>query len=304
MRKDGESSLLPIDLEIEKTCKQNRKEKKQYIEELIMAEEEKPLLDYVLPTTHGYRSAIVNPAIDGNRGFEIKTGTINMIQQNQFSGAPSEDPNEHIANFNELCSTFQIHNIAADVIRLCLFPFSLRDRAKAWLNSLPADSINTWEDPCNTFLAKFFPFEKTARLRNEIHSFGQRDGESLPEAWARFKVMLRKCPHHGITLPVQLQTFYYGLLTSTKTLVNTAAGGTVLTKTPSEFHALLEELARSNEQCPVERRLMKAGPATAQAATTDSEAGVLKEVLTQMADLKKQFQEMRATANVAQTTPE
>ena len=73
MQKDVESSLLPIDLEIEKTCKQNRKEKKQYIEELIMAKEEKPLLDYVLPTTHGYRSTIVNPSIDVNRGFEIKT---------------------------------------------------------------------------------------------------------------------------------------------------------------------------------------------------------------------------------------
>ena len=49
------------------------------------------------------------------------------------------------------------------------------------------------------------------------------DGESLHEAWARFKEMLRKCPNHGVSLPVQLQTFYYGLLTSTKTLVNTAA---------------------------------------------------------------------------------
>ena len=57
MQKNGESSLLPIDHEIEKMCKRNRKEKKQdieqEIEEAIMAEEEKLLIDYVLPTTHG-----------------------------------------------------------------------------------------------------------------------------------------------------------------------------------------------------------------------------------------------------------
>ena len=292
MRKDGDSSLLPIDSEIEKTCKRNRKEKKkdideEDIEEEIMANEERPLIDYVLPTTQGYRPAIVNPAIGGNQSFEIKTGTINMIQQNQFSGAPNEDPNEHISNFNELCGTFQIHNINADAIRLRLFLFSLRDRAKAWLNSLPPDSITTWEGLCNTFLAKFFPFEKTARLRNAIHSFAQMDGESLHEAWTRFKEMLRKCPNHGVSLPVQLQTFYYGLLTSTKTLVNTAAGGTVLTKTPSEFQALLEELACSNDQCPIERRIMKAGPATAQAAMTTIDPETMQQMTIEMRTSKR-----------------
>ena len=164
MRKDGESSLLPIDPEIEKTCKRNRKEKQQRIEGATMAEE-RPLLDYVLPTTNGYRPAIVSPAIE-NRGFEIKTGMINMIQQNQFAGGPTEDPNEHLANFNELCGTFHIQNISVDAIRLRLFSFSLRDRAKIWLQSLPAGSITTWEELCAKFLAKFFPFEKTARLKN------------------------------------------------------------------------------------------------------------------------------------------
>ena len=77
-------------------------------------EVEKPLIDNILPSTNGYRLAIVNPTIEGNRGFEIKMAIINMSQQNQFLGAPKEDPNEHISNFNELCGTFQVHNISAD----------------------------------------------------------------------------------------------------------------------------------------------------------------------------------------------
>ena len=303
MRKDGESSLLPIDPEIEKTCKQNRRAKKT---QSTMAEPapERPLMEYVQPTVQGYRSAIKNPSVEGNRSFEIKLGMINMVQQNQFSGAPNEDPNEHIANFNELCDTFQIHNISTDAIRLRLFPFSLRDRAKSWLKSLPADSIESWEDLCNVFFAKFFPFEKTARLRNEIHSFGQWDGESLHEAWARFKEMLRKCPHHGVTLPIQLQIFYYGLLSSTKTLVNTAAGGTVLTKTPTEFQELLNELARGNDQCPVEKRIMKPPPTSANATTSTPDVEAIRAVTAELAELKKQLKEMQATTHAMHSAPE
>lgn len=224
MQKDGKSSLLPIDLNIENTCKSNHKEKQRRIEEATMAKGcEQPLLDYVIPMINGYRTAIVNPTIEGNRSFEIKMEMINMILQNQYSKAPNEDPNEHIANFNKICGTFQIHNIDAEAIRLRSFSFSLHDRAKQWLHTLPADSITTWDDLCSKFLAKFFPFEKTDHLRNTIHGFGQWNGELLHEAWARFKEILRKCPHHGIALPDQLQTFYYGLINSTKTLVNTAA---------------------------------------------------------------------------------
>lgn len=64
----------------------------------------------------------------------------------------------------------------------------------------------------------------------------------------------KKVSTSEISLPEQLQTFYYGFISSTNTLLNTTVRGTVLTKTPSEFHALLEKLSRLNDQCPVERR--------------------------------------------------
>jgi len=48
------------------------------------------------------------------------------------------------------------------------------------------------------FLARFFPPSKTAKLRDQIIRFNQKDGESLYDAWERFKEMLRLCPHHGL----------------------------------------------------------------------------------------------------------
>ena len=63
-------------------------------------------------------------------------------------------------------------------MRLRLFPFSLQDCAKKWLNSLPAGSITTWEDLSKKFLSKFFLLKKTTKLRNEIANFVQSDNKN------------------------------------------------------------------------------------------------------------------------------
>ena len=54
-----------------------------------------------------------------------------MIQANQFGGSQAEDLNAHIASFLEICDTFKHNGITDDAIRLRLFPFSLRDKAKS-----------------------------------------------------------------------------------------------------------------------------------------------------------------------------
>ncbi|GJR68946.1 MAK10-like protein [Tanacetum coccineum] len=72
------------------------------------------------------------------------------------------------------------------------------------VDSLDLDgSITTWEDLTTRFLAQFFPPGRTAKLRNDILMFQQHQGESLFEAWTRFKDLLQKVPHHGIDLWLQ-----------------------------------------------------------------------------------------------------
>nr|GEV58945.1 MAK10-like protein [Tanacetum cinerariifolium] len=90
---------------------------------------------------------------------------------------------------------------------LHLFQFSLRDQANNWLERLPARSITTWDDLTTRFLAQFFPLGRTAKLQNDILMFQQHHGESLSEAWTRFKDLLQKVPHHGIDLWLQVQIF-------------------------------------------------------------------------------------------------
>ncbi|KAL8120347.1 hypothetical protein AgCh_017503 [Apium graveolens] len=113
-------------------------------------------------------SSIIHPAIQANT-FEIKPGTIQMVQNSvSFGGASTEDPNMHIRNFVEICSTFKYNGITDEAIKLRLFPFSLRDKAKDWLHSLPAGSITTWEDLAQKFLVKFYPMTKTAAMRSAL----------------------------------------------------------------------------------------------------------------------------------------
>nr|GEU96600.1 protein kinase-like domain, concanavalin A-like lectin/glucanase domain protein [Tanacetum cinerariifolium] len=58
-------------------------------------------------------------------------------------------------------------------------------------------SITTWEDLTTYFFAQLFPPGRTAKLRNDILMFKQHHGESLSEAWTRFKDLLQKVPHPG-----------------------------------------------------------------------------------------------------------
>lgn len=117
------------------------------------------------------------------------------MQQNQFFGSPTEDPNLHVSIFLRLSGTLKANQ---EAVRLHLFPFSLRDRASAWFHSLTIGSITSRDQMRRAFLAQFFPLSQTAQLRARLFQYTQKDGESLYDAWERFKEMLRFCPHHGL----------------------------------------------------------------------------------------------------------
>ncbi|GKC73116.1 MAK10-like protein [Tanacetum coccineum] len=82
------------------------------------------------------------------------------------------------------------------------FPFAIK------LTIGLTSSISTWEDLTTRFLAQFFPPGRTSKLHNDILMFQQHQGESLSEAWTRFKDLLQKVPHHGIDLWLHVQIFY------------------------------------------------------------------------------------------------
>jgi len=156
-------------------------------------DQRKTLQDFITPGVQGIASSIAHPTIDANN-FEFKLTLILMVQQSQFGGMHLEDLNLHLLVFLEVCDTLQLNGVSTDAIRLCLFPFSVRDKERAWLHSSPFGCITTWDELRRAFLAKFFPLSKTTSLRNQITNFMQKDEEMLYEAREQFKHLLHLWP--------------------------------------------------------------------------------------------------------------
>ena len=106
----------------------------------------------------------------------------------------SENPYVHINEFEEVCNTFQGEGALIDLMRLKLFPFTLKDKAKIWFNSLRPRSIRTWTDLQAEFLKKFFLTHRTNGLKRQISNFSAKENEKFYE---RYMEAINACPHHG-----------------------------------------------------------------------------------------------------------
>ena len=87
------------------------------------------LRDYHRPRAEDAQGPIVLPEIDGEPPI-FGPAVINLVQQNCFHGLDSENPHEHIDLFFQCCRAVKNIRTSPDYVRLALFPFSLKDKAK------------------------------------------------------------------------------------------------------------------------------------------------------------------------------
>ncbi|XP_050915581.1 uncharacterized protein LOC127130652 [Lathyrus oleraceus] len=214
--------------------------------EPIMAErpQNNLLKYYVVQSQVEPHNNIVAPAINQN-DFVLKPLLLSVVQQNQFSGSPTNDPNLNLS--------VKANGVSQEAIRLRLFHFSLRDRARAWLQYLPSNSVTRWDELKKVFLARYFPPSETAMLRAQINGFKQKDNESFFDAWERYKDMMQICLHHGLENWMIIHTFYNGLLYNTKMNLSAAAGGSLMDKPYDEAYELVENMAQNHFQWGGER---------------------------------------------------
>ena len=102
------------------------------------------LKEFTTPNAQGLYPTITRPPMEANN-FELKSALLSMVQQNQFGRSPIEDPTLQLSIFLECCDTFKFKKVSPDAIKLRLFPFSLKDKGRLWLHSLPTYSIMTWD---------------------------------------------------------------------------------------------------------------------------------------------------------------
>ncbi|GJW17393.1 hypothetical protein Tco_0024829 [Tanacetum coccineum] len=117
---------------------------------------------------------VFRPLFEENIKFELWGQCIDELKDNVFLGNNDENPLEHISNITSIVNLFQSPGVSIDQVMLMAFPFTLKVKARLWIN----------RQECN---------------------------EPLHLAWERFNDLLYNCPEHKINEHEQLQIFYQGL---------------------------------------------------------------------------------------------
>ena len=95
-----------------------------------MAHDTTKLCDFTNTNNNDFLSTPIAPLTDAE-SCEINTTLLNLVMKDQFAGLPSEDAATHLNSFVDLCDMKKKKDVNNDVVKLKLFPFSLRARAKA-----------------------------------------------------------------------------------------------------------------------------------------------------------------------------
>ncbi|XP_073138719.1 uncharacterized protein [Henckelia pumila] len=117
------------------------------------------------------------------------------------------------------------------------------------------------EDP-NAHLEQFLSICDTFKFNgvtSDAVRLRQKDGESLNAAWTRFKKMLRVCTVHGLSVGQQVKTFYYGVDSSVRSMLDAAANGSLYRKTPTAALEIISNMSESNVGWQDSRRERKVG---------------------------------------------
>ena len=97
------------------------------------------------------------------RNYEPKNVHFTMLPS--FYDIPNEDLLIFMRDFYVTLHTFPLQGLTEDQLRMRCFPYTLKDRAKAWLMTLPPNSLDSWEAVYNKFISKFYSHKNTMELR-------------------------------------------------------------------------------------------------------------------------------------------
>ncbi|KAL0444838.1 UNVERIFIED_CONTAM: hypothetical protein Slati_2206500 [Sesamum latifolium] len=234
MPRSSRIGTLEFDPEIEKTARRLQKETKQLKGEASTSSESEADLALDAPTSSDFEEEVMAQnsertinemtSLDLNQqplcieyptldvDFELKSGLIHLLST--FRGLAGDDPHKHLKEFHVVCSGMRPQGVTEEQVKLRAFPFSLGEKAKDWLYSLPSGSIISWDKLKKQFLENYFPASRTITIRKEISGIRQ----------------------------------FFGLTEANRSLVDAANGGALYDKTPIEARKLIKTMAFNTQQ--------------------------------------------------------
>ena len=202
-----------------------------------------------------------------------------------FHDKPSEDPYRHVDELSQVCEINKIHNESADVMKMKLFPATLRDRAKDFFLKLGKE-FTSWTEMEEEFLRKYYSIGKTTSVRKAMREFTHGPSETFHEAQERLRDLTRECPHHGVSNHELTQIFYDGLSLQNRYLLDAASGGTFMRKVEDEAMELIETMAENSHHCAAKPFGRGATPIGGLINAKSVETGMLLEKIDKMAEVQ------------------
>ncbi|CAM8929106.1 unnamed protein product [Rhodiola kirilowii] len=143
--------------------------------------------------------------------------------------------NESVEEFKLKCFKFSLTNFAIDLYYSC------------------AAYEGNYGDLRTKFLEKFCPPSLQLETREKILNLEQSRDETLDEYLVYFDSIVASCPHHGFTNHYLIQRFLAGMTPHEWKKLNDAAGGSIMKLTMAETWDLIDELAESTKQGPMQQ---------------------------------------------------
>ncbi|XP_057747107.1 uncharacterized protein LOC130966335 [Arachis stenosperma] len=220
--------------------------------------------------------AIIEEEISKEKHHNMKPQLVTLIKNNcSYGGSPLEDPKQHISTFLRTCGVVNLEGVNHDTWKLSLFPFSLRDEAAQWLETMPQGSITSWDELVTKFLTKFSSSQQNVKMKEGVQPFIQGEEESLFKPWEKYKKANDK---EGF------RAFYVGLTPETRRAVDYVLDNLFKATAAGQGTTELKNKRANNQH----------SPETPQNATSDEEIKNLegmKAIMNQSKHLHQQTQQ-------------
>jgi hypothetical protein len=166
---------------------------------------------------------------------------------NCYLGDGTVHPGDHLLFIHELCELFKCAGISTSQVKRKIFSLSLKGRAAEWYKMLKNGRPIGWEEIVPLFYSKFCPSSEIHKDRNYIYNFHPHDGESIAQAWGRWKSLMLKCPIHELPCNIVINNFYARLSGHYKDYLDACFEGSFTSKEVDTRWDLLETIQSNIE---------------------------------------------------------
>ena len=122
----------------------------------LIDDRERAIIVNAHSTVEELNSCIIRPRMQATT-FKLKLVMFQMLQTiGKFHELPSKDSHLHLKSIYGVSDPFKFQGMDKDMIRPSLFPYSFRNDAKSWLNTLTPRAIDSWNFLGEKFLSSIF----------------------------------------------------------------------------------------------------------------------------------------------------